>query len=268
MNFDFAAILVALSFLTGLIWAVDALFFERKRRALTVPTEGLSNNAPKDPIVVEYAKSFFPVIFIVLIIRSFLAEPFKIPSGSMIPSLLIGDFILVNKFSYGLRLPVLNTKFLELGEPERGDVVVFRGPKAPDINFIKRVIGLPGDKIEYRDKQLIINGEAVVQVPLGDFIGTGVNRSDYQAQLLSEYLPGREHKILFIPSRSNYSYYSWDIPPGEYLVMGDNRDNSEDSRVVGFLPEKNLVGKAMFVWLHIDWSNLGAIFSRFGKTIN
>lgn len=268
MNIDFAAILVALALLTGVIWGIDALFFERKRKAQALPADGLSNNTPKDPVIVEYAKSFFPVIFVVLMIRSFLAEPFRIPSGSMMPSLLIGDFILVNKFSYGLRLPVLNTKVVEFGEPARGDVIVFRGPKQPDTNFIKRIVGLPGDKIEYRDKQLVINGEAVSQVPLGEFIGSGVNRDPEARMLLSEQLPGREHKILLYPGRPNFGYESWEVPPGQYLVFGDNRDNSGDSRAFGFMPEENLVGKAMFVWLHIDWSNLGAIFSRMGTSVN
>jgi len=268
MNIDFAAILVGLSILTGAIWAIDAMFFERARRAASVPVEGLSNNAPKDPLLVEYAKSFFPVIFIVLLIRSFIAEPFRIPSSSMVPSLLIGDFILVNKFSYGLRLPVLNTKILRIGEPKRGDVLVFRGPKEPNINFIKRVVGLPGDKIEYRDKQLIINDEPVPQVPLGAYIGTGSNQDPIARTLISEQLPGREHKMLLSSNEAPYGFSTWTVPAGNYLVMGDNRDNSSDSRVFGFLPEENLVGKAMFVWLHVDWVNFGAIFSRVGTSIN
>jgi signal peptidase I len=271
MNFswDFAAILVGLTVLTGVIWAIDALFFERARlRRAGIPSDGLSPNRPKDPIVVEYAKSFFPVILIVLLIRSFLAEPFRIPSSSMVPTLLVGDFILVNKFAYGLRWPVLNRKFVDIGEPARGDVVVFRGPKQPEINFIKRVVGMPGDTIEFRDRQLIINGEPAKQVPLGAFIGEGSNRDPIPRLLLSEQLPGREHKILHAANTDGYGYDSWQIPDGNYLVMGDNRDNSSDSRAFGLLPEENLVGKAMFVWLHIDWSNFGAIFSRVGTSVN
>ncbi|RPH96253.1 MAG: signal peptidase I, partial [Lysobacterales bacterium] len=164
MKPDFSLLLVLLTGLTGLVWLLDSLFLRRRRMDRAVQKE---LQLPRDPVVVEYSRSLFPILLIVLLFRSFLFEPFKIPSGSMIPTLLIGDFIVVNKFAYGLRLPVLNTKFLALGEPERGDVVVFRYPVDPKVNFIKRMVGLPGDTIAYRDKRLFINGEEVATVEQG-----------------------------------------------------------------------------------------------------
>lgn len=284
MNFDFAAILVALSAITGVIWAIDALFFARRRQAAAVPG---SENAPKEPLIVEYSRSFFPVIFIVLLVRSFLAEPFRIPSDSMVPTLVDGDFILVNKFAYGLRLPVLDTKFLPIGEPKRGDVVVFRypgyscegraersGAPCPEPfrpvsheNYIKRVIGLPGDRIEYRNKTLFVNGEQVPTTAEGTYIGEGSSRDYTGHQLFSENLDGAEHEFLLRPQ----AYYarigenSWTVPEGNYFVMGDNRDHSEDSRFWGFVPETALVGEAFLVWL--SWDN-GVVFGRMGTVIH
>jgi len=164
MNFDFPTILVVATLVTGGIWLVDALFFAPRRRARTETVKGEDRDAKKagtsEPLLVEYSRSFFPVILIVLLLRSFLVEPFRIPSGSMMPTLLIGDFILVNKFAYGLRLPMLNTKILQLGEPQRGDVVVFRYPRDESVDYIKRVVGVPGDRIDYRNKTLYVNGVA------------------------------------------------------------------------------------------------------------
>ena len=260
MNLDFPLILVLASLITGLIWALDALFWAPKRRART-------GGAEKDPVVVEYAKAFFPVIFIVLILRSFLAEPFRIPSGSMMPTLLVRDFILVNKFAYGLRLPVANTKILELGEPQRGDVVVLRYPQDPSVDFIKRLVGMPGDRVAYHNKILYINDVAMEQSLQGSYIGVGSGISSSGAELREENLAGVSHSILTGPGASGREG-EWVIPPGHYFMMGDNRDNSKDSRYFGLVPESNLVGKAFAIWMNwdgqrdgfpIDWGRLGTL---------
>lgn len=276
MDFDFAAILVTLSAVTGIIWAVDALFFAKSRAQRAAETPTLVN-AVKEPIIVEYARSFFPVIFIVLIVRSFLAEPFRIPSSSMMPTLVDGDFILVSKFAYGLRLPVLDYKFLDIGEPQRGDPVVFRYPGNPRLgdrdphigqDYIKRVIGLPGDEVIYRNKQIFINGQLVEQTPVGRYVGEGSSADATGFQHLSEQLPGRTHDVLINPlAISGRGDGRWVVPEGHYFVMGDNRDNSEDSRFWGFVPEKNLVGKAFLIWMNFDSKAGGVNFSRLGTVI-
>jgi len=189
MHFDFAAILVGLTFLTGVIWAIDHWFFARRRAAEMPPGE-----APREPVLVEYSRSFFPVILIVLLFRSFLAEPFRIPSGSMMPTLLVGDFILVNKFAYGIRLPVLDKKIIEIGAPERGDVVVFRFPKDPAQDYIKRVIGKPGDDVTYRNKKLYINGKEMPQENRGAYAGT-----DAESRELARGRLGRTLRYRFRP---------------------------------------------------------------------
>jgi signal peptidase I len=266
VDFDFAAILVGLTALTGGIWLLDQLFFARGRAARGAEL----GSEQKEPLAVEYARSFFPVILIVLLVRSFLAEPFRIPSSSMMPTLLIGDFILVNKFAYGIRLPVLDTKVVPVGEPARGDVVVFRFPKNPSQDYIKRVIGLPGDEIVYRNKTLYVNGTQVEAEPLGRYIGTGSGRDMTGAELKLEALPGAEHRILqrtaayFVPQGEGL----WKVPEGHYFVMGDNRDNSEDSRYWGFVPEANLVGKAFLIWMNWDGRNGGIDFERLGTVIH
>ena len=226
-----------------------------------------------EPVVVEYARSLFPVILIILLVRSFLGEPYRIPSESMMPNLLIGDFILVNKFAYGLRLPVLDTKIVPIGEPQRGDVIVFHPPMAPDQVWIKRVIGLPGDVIDYHNYQLTINGQPVATTPVGKYVGQWSGADMTGAQLVREELPGRTHTILqkdippmFQPESSNGT---WKVPPGYYFMMGDNRDNSEDSRFwpTHFLPERNIVGKAVLVWMNVDWDSKKMDSSRIGTII-
>lgn len=283
MNFDFPAILVLGSVATGGIWLIDALVFAPRRRRLaseTAAADGAGSSeavarAFREPVIVEYARSFFPVIFIVLLLRSFLVEPFRIPSNSMMPTLLTGDFILVNKFAYGLRLPVLNEKFLDIGEPQHGDVVVFKYPLDDRTDYIKRVIGVPGDEVWYRDKTVFLNGEPVAQLPVGEFEGVGAGAGMSGARESLENLAEVEHRILV---RSNapdlppgcrvLAYGPVQIPPGQYFVMGDNRDNSNDSRCWGFVPERNLVGKAFAIWMNwdgardgfpIDWSRLGNV---------
>lgn len=222
-----------------------------------------------DPILLDYAKTFFPILFIILVLRSFVAEPFRIPSGSMIPTLEIGDFILVKKYAYGIRLPISHNKVLETGQPKRGDVVVFRYPLDPDVNYIKRLIGLPGDHVEWtRDKKLIINGKTVTYIEekkkkAPDGVGqlTGKKR-------LKETLPGGvEHDVITFFGQSRAG--QWDVPQGHYFMMGDNRDRSEDGRSWGFVPESHLVGKASIVWMHWNWfdGGDGFQFDRIGTVV-
>jgi len=207
------------------------------------------------------------VILAVLLLRSFLVEPFRIPSGSMMPTLLVGDFILVNKYAYGIRLPVLNTKVADLGSPERGDVVVFRFPKDPSIDYIKRVVGVPGDRVEYRNKTLYINGEQVAQIPAGSYIGSGSGLSMSGADVRREALGEVEHDILVVPNMRGVPA-DVVVPDDHYFVMGDNRDNSNDSRYWGFVPDENLVGKAFMIWMNWDSAAGGVAWNRIGNSID
>jgi len=283
MHFDFPTFLVLACLVTGSIWLADAvLFAPRRKRALAPDPAGAApaeSDAPatghKKPVLVEYARSFFPVLLIVLLLRSFLVEPFRIPSGSMMPTLLIGDFILVNKFAYGLRWPVLNRKFLHIGDPERGDVAVFRFPQEPAVDYIKRVVGVPGDEIQYRDKTLYVNGAPASQTPAGAYLGVGSGANMTDTDLRFEDLTDREHRILVDPGAPDYKCTPYSelavgkrlkVPAGSYFVMGDNRDNSNDSRCWGLVPEANLVGKAFAIWMNwdtqrdgfpVDWGRLG-----------
>jgi signal peptidase I len=259
---NFALILFVALAVTGVIWLLDALLLKKQR-------------APdaKEPMLVEYARSFFPVILIVFSLRSFLVEPFKIPSGSMLPTLLVGDFILVNKFTYGIRLPVINKKIVPLNDPQRGDVMVFRYPQDPSLDYIKRVVGTPGDTVEYRGKELIINGHTVPQKPAGtySYMASGLNY--VTAQIRDEHLGSEDHMAMVqpeapsvipgqvmdnFPYRENCSYdeqgtgFVCKVPKGYYFMMGDNRDGSNDSRYWGFVPDANIVGKAFFIWMNFD----------------
>ncbi|HSD17338.1 MAG TPA: signal peptidase I [Thermomonas sp.] len=263
----FETILVALTALTGLVWLLDKLFLAKRRSAAAGPLDEV-----KEPVAVDYSKAFFPILLLVLGLRSFVAEPFRIPSSSMMPTLLIGDFILVNKFSYGLRWPITNRKFIDNGEPQRGDVVVFRPPHHPREDWIKRVIGLPGDTIGYHGNKVSVNGRELPYRMEGSYKGEGQGVEMTGASRLTEGLPGRPHFVLeredlpFTPQGEG----DWTVPEGHYFVMGDNRDNSEDSRFwqMHFLPEANLRGKAMIVWMNFDreadhWVDT----SRIGKRI-
>ena len=278
MILDFPLLLVLFTLLTGIIWALDALFLAPKRRVKVTALESSAaevseeeiERAGQEPYLVELSRSFFPIILIVLLVRSFVVEPFRIPSASMMPTLLDGDFILVNKFSYGIRLPVLNTKVIDLGKPERGDVFVFRYPENPEIDYIKRVVGVPGDHIAYRNKQLIINGKQVTQRLVGTYVGEGSGSDMTGARHLQEDLLGVDHDILLMPGRNIFGGdFEYVVPEGEYFAMGDNRDNSRDSRVWGTVPEKNLVGKAFMIWMNWDWAKDDVIdWGRLGKTID
>lgn len=260
MNLDFSLILVLVTALTGVLWLLDSLLFEpRRREALQQAEQQTQGDLPDDkreillrqPGWADTSRSMFPVLLVVLLLRSFLYEPFQIPSGSMLPTLKIGDFILVNKYHYGLRLPVLNTRFVSNNDPEHGDVIVFRYPEDTRINFIKRVVGVPGDVITYRDKVLYVNGKPQQQTLLAK-----LPPSRPQQLLLNENLTGDSHRIYRDVHRPVMDG-SWEVPEGHYFVLGDNRDNSKDSRYWGFVPEELLVGKATAVWMHWEgWLNL------------
>lgn len=271
MNFNFPLFLVIATAVCGLIWLIDSLFFARKRRRRQLEQAALQGQnvdklAPvQKPLLTEYAQSFFPVLLIVLVLRSFIFEPFRIPSGSMIPTLLVGDFILVNKFSYGVRLPVIHTKIFDMGSPKRGDVAVFRYPSDPHLDYIKRVVGLPGDSIEYRDKTFFINGTEVM-INGGNAYedpNTGdVSRNQMRKQ---EDLMGVAHDVLINTNGGNRRAHTWEIPEGHYFMIGDNRDNSNDSRYWGTVPEENLVGRAFFIWMNLN--NGSVLWNRIGDKI-
>jgi len=254
----FSAVLLTATVITGVIWLVDRFFFRKQRIQRAANAH--------DPVLVEMAKSFFPVILIVFLLRSFLYEPFKIPSGSMVPTLLVGDFILVNKYTYGVRLPVINKKIFAVGEPQRSDVMVFRYPVDPSKDFIKRVIGIPGDTIAYTNKRLTVNGVPVETKANGSYTETegGMRFFDRFTEKLGE----KSHEMMVDPSwpamnlgqvrefpmKSNCTYnnegLSCKVPAGHYFMMGDSRDNSDDGRFWGFVPEANIVGRAVLVWMN------------------
>lgn len=247
MNINLALILTLLTAFTGAVVALDKFYLRRRDDEVT-------NGAVS--LVVEYSRSFFPVLLFVLVIRSFVFEPFRIPSGSMMPTLLQGDYIFVKKYSYGLRLPVLETKFIETGMPKRGDVVVFRLPSDPSINYIKRVIGLPGDEIVYADHRLTING---VIAPLQP------EEAADAAQVFNEILDEHRHEIMITEPDRNLLDGLYRVPDGHYFMMGDNRDNSRDSRYIGAIPETHLVGEAVMIWMHMDgieWPDWGRIGTK------
>jgi len=251
VELDLALILTSLTAFGGVVVAFNYFYYRKK-------LEKSGNDAPVGlATLIEYSRSFFPVLLFVLIIRSFIFEPFRIPSGSMMPTLVQGDYIFVKKYQYGLRLPVLNTKIVETGAPQRGDVVVFRLPSNTSINYIKRVVGLPGDKIDYRRHRLFVNGELVLTMrdelqPLDGIVPRFV-----------ETLDERRHSILLERQGNRPGDGSYVVPEGHYFMMGDNRDRSKDSRFIGAIPESHLVGEAVRIWLHMDgiewpdWERMG-----------
>ena len=255
IHFDFEFLLVAAVAVSGLIWLIDSLMFASRRRRAA----GTQGRAVHEPILVEYSRSFFPVLLAVMVLRSFLYEPFRIPSGSMMPSLLVGDFILVNKYEYGLRLPVLHHKVTEGEAPQRGEVAVFRFPDNESLDFIKRIIGLPGDHISYYNRRLMVNGEPLEVTEQGTYPGQGTTPDSMQGgQVFLEQLNGVEHLMMTDPKVQFSANGELIVPEDHYFVMGDNRDHSNDSRFWGFVPEKNLVGKAVMIWMHWDWRSGGS----------
>jgi signal peptidase I len=291
---DFSVVLLSITFVTGVVWWIDTALLRRHRDS-AARAVGKEPHTIPEPGTVDYARSFFPVALIVLVLRSFLFEPFRIPSDSMMPTLLDGDFIIVNKFAYGLRLPVVHRKLVAIDEPQRGDIVVFRNPRDPSVNFIKRLVGLPGDRIEVREDRIYVNGEALPS----DVVGRYDDGCYVNMQLVEERVGEHSHRTLSCPTRlrrpadklptCNRSEmnglicgeraefddifgepppYASEVPAGQYLMVGDNRDNSSDGREWGFVPESYLVGKASRIWFNWDLQRSGGpIWSRIGTRI-
>jgi signal peptidase I len=257
MNFNFELILFYATLITGLISLADMLWFAKKRKP-----------SAKLPILIDYSRSFFPVLLVVFLLRSFLYEPFRIPSASLEPTLLTGDFILVNKYQYGIRIPVVHKKIFDIHEPKRGDIIVFRWPPNTSINFIKRVIGLPGDKVSYINKELIINGQKIPQTFIQKEKVKDESGVILEALKKEEDLLGIKHLIYVNPDKTSEDYKNIVVPEGMYFVMGDNRDDSADSRYWGFVPEENIVGKANLVWLSWNGDNINVRWKRIGTVIN
>jgi len=256
MDIDFSLVLVILVLVTGFVYLLDLAFFKPRRgRAIAAykgrvgedkAEEGVVKELDAEPVWIEYPKSFFPVLLIVLLLRSFLVEPFTIPSGSMLPTLEVGDYVLVSKFAYGLRLPVIGTEVATIGKPQRGDIMVFKFPENPRINYIKRVVGLPGDKVRYDRKKLYINDELVPATLLARL---PVGRP--KLEILDEQLGKVNHEVQVYLAGNMRPNRSWTVGQDEYFVLGDNRDNSRDSRFWGFVPDKYIVGKAFAIWMHM-----------------
>ena len=247
----FPEILLLATLVTAFIWLLDIFWLGPNR--IKNRRTGALQQPLKEPWWVEYSKAFFPILLIVFILRGFVIEPFRIPSGSMRPTLLEGDFILVNKYDYGLRFPFLNKTLLKVGTPQRGDVVIFKHDKGEDIDMIKRVIGLPGDKIEYKEKMLYINGEPIKQDFVADkndmIFGTSATVRE-----MKESLGKSEHPIYVHPGDApHYAYNNITVPIDSYFVMGDNRDNSKDSRMWGFVKDEEIEGRAFAVWMSWDF---------------
>jgi signal peptidase I len=254
---DLTSILVIACLVAGAIVLTDVSYLKPRRMAAFSPSSA-------EPIAVAYARSFLPVIFIVLIVRSFVFEPFRIPSPSMMPTLVDGDFVFVTKFSYGLRLPLLNTKVLSTGEPHRGDVIVFRLPADPSIHYIKRLVGLPGDHIVIRNNKLTINGSAVPLARDGVYAGDDEFTG---SELAAEKFGRADHVVMFDTGRPSTDFEAT-VPAGRYFFMGDNRNDSQDSRFprVGFVPEENLIGHAVRIWMNWNFPEWPR-WNRIGKRI-
>jgi signal peptidase I len=297
---DFSSVLFAITAVTGVVWLADVALL-RPGRVKAARAAGKDPAVIPEPGTVDYARSFFPVALVVLVLRSFIFEPFRIPSDSMMPTLLDGDFIIVNKYAYGLRLPVINRKIVPIGSPERGDVVVFRFPRDPSVNFIKRLVGLPGDHIQVRNDRITVNGQPVPFKVIAPY-----NDGCYlYMQLAEEKLGNHVHQAMLCPvplsstpvtpagcnrseARGYYCggegsggsdptvdamvgespVFDTTVPAGHYFMMGDNRDNSDDGRNWGFVPEDNLVGKATRIWFNYDLHRSGGpMWSRIGSAI-
>lgn len=259
LDMDFSFWLTLATAFTGIVYALDKFFFEKKRFAKNGFDPNSDAEKPKEPFIIDTSKSFFSVLLLVLVVRSFVAEPFRIPSGSMIPTLQVGDFLVVTKYSYGLRLPVTNQKILDTGSPERGDVVVFRYPENPTQDYIKRIVGLPGDRVTYINNMLYINGD---KIPLSNPTAqsyTSTTGRTHKVIVMTENLKGVEHQMQHFVGSKGAGNGDWVVPDGHYFALGDNRDNSGDSRVWGFVPDENLVGKARFIWMHLGWDGLNRI---------
>ena len=253
---DFALILAIAVLVTGSIWLLDIIWRLLRRIFVRYSTDSQG----KRNWIIEYARAFFPVLLIVFLLRSFIIEPFRIPSGSMLPTLLVGDFILVNKFRYGIRLPVLNDKLIDMDSPDYGDVMVFRFPGNEKVNFIKRVVGLPGDTVIYKDKILQVNGKKVAHMEIGEFVVETSSNQKIQTRHITESFDEVESHSILIDDKRASRNLTFVVPDNTYFVLGDNRDYSNDSRFWGFVPEENIIGEAFLIWF--SWDSKG------GKGIN
>jgi signal peptidase I len=255
--FDIPFVLTSLTLIAGVITLFDIFVFSKKK--------GHKNKIVAS--VIEYGRSFFPVFLLVLLIRSFLIQPFRVPSGSLAPTILPGDLLVVNQYIYGLRLPVLNIKILNIGEPKRGDIALFRFPNDPSKPYVKRVIGLPGDHVTYRNKVLTVNGKVAEQTPSG--MDLDITEGGYPApvQVRSERLDNVTHKVFIRSGYKEAENIDVYVPPNSYFMMGDNRDNSNDGREWGFVPEENLMGRAIGIWMSWDSENYRVRWQRIGTKI-
>lgn len=259
--FDFAFYLTLAVVVTGIIFLLDVIFWARKRKVAN----------KKEPIVIEYARAFFPVLLLVLLIRSFVAQPYRVPSSSLAPTILPGDLLLVKQFAYGLRLPVTNTKIIPIGEPKHGQIFLFRYPVNPNMTFIKRVVGVPGDHIQYINKVLYVNGVEAKQKLIKATHYIDENGIYFTENLMEENLDGIKHEIYVQPEGGETQDVDVTVPPGHYFAMGDNRDNSGDSRIWGFVPEDNLIGQASFIFMSWNSNDTGfdkIRWNRIGKAVH
>ena len=259
-NIDYPRVFVVMTIITGLIWLYDKIFWQPDRRT----ENGIDK---REPHVVGLAHFLFPLLFIVLIIRAFLVQPYVVPTGSLKPTVKPGDFLFVNKFAYQLQLPVWHTQLARTGHPKTGDIIVFRWPVNPTVNYVKRVIGRPGDKISYVNKELFINGKAQPQTMLKEETHTDDSGFEWSTKVMEETLNGKKHKILIRTDRPAQNFYNLVVPKHHLFMMGDNRDNSDDSRFWGFVDEHALQGKAFLIWF--SWDNIKSRirFSQIGNLL-
>lgn len=259
MYFDFLNILALITIFAGVICLVDIIMRARQRRKTGTPKEKI-----KHPIIIEYARSFFPILLIVLLIRSFLFQPYRVPTGSLEPTVIPGDMILVSQYNYGLHIPLWDAEIIHVGTPKTGQIALFRWPVNASRTFVKRVIGVPGDKISYINKVLYINGKKQTQKFVGDSVEIGANGQTWKAKKYEEDLNGVKHFIITRPDRPTQNFKNLVVPKGKYFMMGDNRDDSDDSRSWGFVPAKNFIGRAVFIFMswnsqnyHVRWRRIG-----------
>ncbi len=254
ISYYFPIALVVATIFTGIIYGLDKIFWAKKR-----------DKAAKKPALIEFSHSFFMVFLIVFVIRSFIVQPYRVPTGSLEPTVLPNDFLLVTQYSYGLRLPITNTRFIKISEPKRGEITVFHFPLDPTVDYVKRIVGLPGDHIVYKNKTLYVNGIEAKQT----YVGPAIDQygGDIPVKLYEEDLMGVKHPILINPDKVDNSTYDFTVPPEMYFAVGDNRDGSYDSRYWGFVPEANLVGRAQYILLSYDDKAKKMRWSRSGQAL-
>lgn len=264
MYLDFLNILSLITIFVGVICLVDIIMRARKPKK-NFGLQEKEKQKIKHPIIIEYARSFFPVLLIVLLIRAFLFQPYRVPTGSLEPTIIPGDMILVNQYDYGFRVPIWNAKLIHVGRPKIGQIALFRWPVNPSITFVKRVVGIPGDHISYINKVLYINGKKQTQKFVGNSLEIGTGTQASKVKKYEENLNGVKHFIILRPDQPAQNFKNLIVPKGKYLMIGDNRDDSDDSRSWGFVPAKNFIGKALFVWMSWDSQKYRVRWDRIGK---